>query len=91
MPDGRERPQYKTEELLMAAISIFLFKRGSRNHADNTAKKGRYKANYERIFKCKLPDTDTSDKLLRELPPEHLENLKREIVRLLIRKKVFDK
>jgi len=40
MPDGRERPQYKTEELLMAAISIFLFKRGSRNHADNTAKKG---------------------------------------------------
>jgi hypothetical protein len=91
MPDSRERPQYKTEELLMAAISIFLFKRGSRNHADNTAKKGRYKANYERIFKCRLPDTDTSDELLRELPPEHLENLKRDIVRLLVRKKVFDK
>lgn len=91
MPDQRKRPQYKTEELLMAVISIFLFKRESRNNADNTGNKGHFNVNYERIFKCQLPDTDTSNKLLEELDPKHLEVLKRDMVRLLIRKKVFDK
>ena len=91
MPDQRKRPQYKTEDLLMAAISIFLFKRGSRNNADNTGRKGHFNVNYERIFKCKLPDTDTCNKLLEALDLEYLEVLKRDMVRQLIRKKVFDK
>ena len=45
MPDERKRPQYTVEELLKGAISIFLFKRGSRNNTDNTAKKGFFSLN----------------------------------------------
>ena len=65
MPDQRKRPQYKTEELLMAVIAMFLLKRNSRNNFENTARKGRFETNYERIFKCKLPDLDTSNDLLK--------------------------
>ena len=75
----------------MAAIAIFLFKRGSRNSMDNLSRKGRFAANYKRVFGCRLPDMDTCDKLLRKLPQECLEKLKQEMVRVLVRRKVFDK
>lgn len=91
LPDYRKAPDYKIEELLMAVMAMFLFKRGSRNGMDNLSRKGRFVANYQRVFGCRLPDTDTCDKLLRKLPPECLERLKQEMVRVLIRRKVFDK
>ena len=91
LPDYRKFPDYKTEEVLMAAIAIFLFKRGSRNGMDNLSRKGRFAANYKKVFGCRLPDTDTCDKLLRKLPQECHEKLKQEMVRVLVRRKVFDK
>ncbi|MFO7970337.1 MAG: hypothetical protein R6U40_01150 [Desulfobacterales bacterium] len=90
-PDYRKFPDYKTEEVLMAVIALFLFKRGSRNGMDNLSGKGRFAQNYRRVFDCRIPDTDTCDKLLRRLPQDCLERLKQEMVRVLIRKKVFDK
>lgn len=90
LPDYRKFPDYKTEEVLMAAIAIFLFKRGSRNGMDNLSRKGYFAANYRRVFGCRIPDMDTCDKLLRKLPQECLEKLKREMVRVLVRKKLFD-
>jgi hypothetical protein len=82
-------PDYKTEEVLMAVIALFLFKRGSRNGMDNLSGKGRFAQNYRRIFGCRIPDTDTCDKLLRKLPQGCLERLKQEMVRVLVRRKVF--
>ncbi len=67
LPDYRKSPDYKTEEVLMAVIAIFLFKRGSRNSMDNLSRKGRFAANYKRVFGCRLPDMDTCDKLLKFL------------------------
>jgi len=91
LPDYRKFPDYKTEEVLMAAIAIFLFKRGSRNGMDNLSRKGRFAANYKRMFGCRLPDMDTCDKLLRKLPQDCLESIKREMVKVLVRKKLFDR
>ena len=91
LPDYRKFPDYKTEEVLMASIAIFLFKRGSRNGMDNLSRKGRFAANYKRMFGCRLPDMDTCDKLLRKLPQECLEKLKREMIMVLVRKKLFDR
>lgn len=91
LPDYRKFPDYKTEEVMMAAIAIFLFKRGSRNGMDNLSRKGRFAANYKRVFGCRLPDMDTCDKLLRKLPQECLEKLKQEMIRVLLRRKVFDR
>ncbi len=91
LPDYRKSPDYKIEEVLMAVIALFLFKRGSRNGMDNLSKKGRFATNYQRVFGCRIPDMDTCDKLLRELPPECIERIKQEMVRVLVRRKVFDK
>jgi hypothetical protein len=89
--DPRKRPIYNVEELLIAVLSMFLFKRGSRNHADNTAVKGNYSHNFQRLFHCKLPDLDTCNRLLKTLDAQELEEIKRKMVQLLLRAKVLDK
>ncbi len=89
--DYRERPQYEVQELLMAVICMFLFKRGSRNSMDNTMGKGVFAKNLEQIFDCALPDLDTSDRLLRKLTPDELEDIKQKLVSQLIIRKVLNK
>ena len=91
LPDSRKRPRYQVRELAMAVITMFLYKRGSRNNADNTASKINYKENIQRVFKMKLPDLDTSNRLMKELAPEELETIKKEMVSILIKRKVFNK
>jgi predicted acetyltransferase len=89
--DGRKRPVYEVEELLLAVIGMFLFRRGARNHADNTAAKGHYARNFEKLFGSRLPDLDTSHRLLKALAPSELEGIKRSLVHALLRKKVLEK
>lgn len=89
--DDRKRPVYEVEELLLAVIGMFLFRRGSRNHADNTAVRGNYAHNFEKLFGCRLPDMDTSDRLLKKLDTAELESIKRSLVQALLRKKVLEK
>ncbi len=67
----------------MAVVGMSLFKRGSCNHADNSATKGNYSRNFVRLFGCRLPDLDTSNSLLKELGLEELEEIKRRMVQLL--------
>jgi hypothetical protein len=89
--DYRQRPQYEVQELLMAVIAMFLFKRGSRNSMDNTMKKGLFAKNLESIFACSFPDLDTSNKLLKILSPEELELIKHKLISRLIVRKVLNK
>ncbi|MCP4143179.1 MAG: hypothetical protein GY755_23310 [Chloroflexi bacterium] len=56
-------------------MGMFLFKRGSRKHADNSAAKGNYSRNFERLFGSRQPDLDTSNSLLKALKPEELEEI----------------
>lgn len=90
LPDSRKGPEYETHELLMAVIAMFLFKRGARNHMDNSANKGCFAKNYEKLFGCRLPDMDTADRLLKTIPAEEVENIKCEMVKVLMRRKVFN-
>ncbi len=88
--DHLKKPVCKVEELLMAVVGIFLFKRCSRNHAVNGVAKGNYSCKFERLFGCRLPDLDTFNSLLKELEAQELEEIKRRIVELLLRAKVFE-
>jgi hypothetical protein len=89
LPDWRKQPQYTVRELAMGVILIFLFKRGSRNNADNTNRKGNFSRNSTKVFGCRIPDTDTSHLLMEYLSPEILEKIKQSIVQKLIRDKTF--
>jgi hypothetical protein len=89
IPDWRKFPQYSVRELALGVIFIFLFKRGSRNNADNSAKKGNYASNIFKVFNCRIADTDTCNLLMVNLPPDILESVKLAIVRNLLRDKTF--
>ena len=91
LPDSRKRPQYEVKELAMAVIAMFLHKRGSRNHADNSADKLNYRKNIEQVLKMKLPDLDTADRLMKQLDPQELETIKQKMVSILVSGKVLRK
>jgi len=91
LPDSRKRPQYEVQELAMAVIAMFLYKRGSRNHADNSAGKINYRKNIEQMFKMKLPDLDTGNRLMKQLAPQELESIKQKMVSVLVSNKVLRK
>ncbi|NQU83172.1 MAG: hypothetical protein HQ536_00510 [Parcubacteria group bacterium] len=91
LSDSRKRPHYEVQELAMAVITMFLNKRGSRNHADNSAGKLNYSKNIEQVFKMKLPDLDTADRLMKQLDPQEIEDIKQKMVSVLVSSKVLRK
>ncbi len=91
LSDDRKRPQYEVRELAMAVITMFLYKRASRNHADNSAGKINYRQNIEKVFSMKLPDLDTADRLMKKLKPKELEVVKKKMIAILISRKVLHK
>lgn len=90
IPDHRTRHTYQVAEILIAGLSMFIFKRGSRNNADN-GMMGNYEENHLTIFGMKLPIMDTVNNFLKQLPPEELEKLKHVLVQKLLEKKVLEK
>jgi hypothetical protein len=89
--DCRSKGEYELVELITAALAMFIFKKGSRNALNNERNEGKFKKNFQRIFKVGLPHMDTVNKVMERLDEEHLEKLKTELVRGLIEKKVFYK
>ncbi len=89
--DYRKKSDYELAELIMACVAMFIFKEGSRNAFNNDRQEGKFKKNYEKIFKLRLPHMDTVDKVMRHLAENELEELKVKIVCILLEKKVLHK
>jgi hypothetical protein len=85
--DPRMRHKYSTRELLMGCIAMHLFKSTSRNHFNNLAKECNFKENYQKLFKLRLPSTDTIDDLLCKLEPAVLASIKKCVIQGLIQSK----
>jgi len=90
IPDHRKRTTYQVAEIIMAGLSMFIFKRKSRNQADSGAG-GHFETNHITLFGMRLPIMDTVNDFLRELPPEDLEKLKHALIQGLLKRKVLDK
>ena len=79
------------------AISLFLFKQGSRNSYNNNRTDKNFVSNYEKLFGARLhfdqakwpPHQDTINDLFRVLNPLRLEEFKTSMIRELIEKKVL--
>ena len=89
--DFRKRSQYEMSELIFAAISISLFKVGSRNSFNNMANENKFSRSYLEAFGLSIPHLDSVDLVFRQIPNETLEELKIHLVKGLIIKKVFYK
>lgn len=89
--DYRPKRNYELVELIVACIAMFLFKKGSRNAFNNERSEAKFKKNFQKIFKVRLPHMDTVNNVMRHLDEGQLEKLKTELVKGLIEKKVFYK
>lgn len=90
LPDSRERRDYQTRELLMAAIGMYIFKEGSRNALNNDRLHSQeFSGNFEKLFQCRLPHMDTTQTFLETLPAGKIEEVKTDLISRLIDKKVF--
>ncbi len=75
----------------MSAVMMFVFKKGSRNAFNNERESEEFVRNYESIFNIRFPSADTVDEIMRKTDEKYLESLKIHLVKILIKKKVFDK
>jgi len=89
LEDCRERCKYSITEIIVAGLALFLFKQGSRNAFNNLREERKFKQNYHRLFKARLPHLDTVDNVMRVLPEAVLEELKHKLVQILLTKKVW--
>jgi hypothetical protein len=87
----RKQPQYPLLEIIVAGIAMFLFKKGSRNALNNEREESKFRENYKRLFKARLPHMDTVEDVMDVLDESHVERLKAELVKGLLTKKVFRK
>lgn len=89
--DYRKRSDYELSEIIMAAISMFLFKKDSRNAYNNERNNSKFISNYEELFNMSLPHMDTVDDVFRVINPEELEKFKVSMVQELLEKKTLHK
>jgi len=70
---------------------MFLFRKGSRNGLNNEREELQFVKNYERLFKVRLPHMDTVEEVMKVLEERHIEQLKAELIKALLAKKVLRK
>lgn len=88
--DHRKRKDYRSDELLSAAIGMFIFKAQSRNALNNDRRhSGEFASNFQKLFNAALPHLDAVQDFFEDLPPQELEKLKADLISRLIEKKVF--
>jgi hypothetical protein len=90
--DHRSRKDYDSDELLSAALAMFIFKAQSRNAVNNDRRhSGEFASNFQKLFGAGLPHLDAVQDFFQVLPPAELEKIKVDMISLLIEKKVFYK
>jgi hypothetical protein len=75
----------------MAAICMFLLKRGSRNAMNIVSAKQTFADNYLKLFGIECPHMDSVEDFFRGLNPDTLENIKLRMLKLLLEKKTLHK
>ena len=91
LTDSRKRKEYSMAEIITGSLFMYIFKETSRNAYNNNRREDDFRENVLKYFGFNLPHTDTSDDVLRELPPGELEGLKAHLGSGLIEQKFFRK
>jgi hypothetical protein len=91
LPDHRKQSSFSTAELSMAAICMFLFKRGSRNAMNELSQKQSFCDNYRKLFGMDCPHMDAVEDFFRLLSAPSLEHIKHRMLQHLLEKKTLHK
>jgi hypothetical protein len=87
IPECRKQAHYTLLELIVAGITMFVLKKGSRNGLNNERGELKFRQNYKRLFKARLPHMDTVEEVMKVLEERHIEQLKAELIKGLLAKK----
>lgn len=88
--DHRKRKEYGSNELLSAAIGMFIFKAQSRNAINNDRRhSSEFTSNFQKLFRTSLPHLDAVQDFFEPLPPAELEKIKAAMISRMIENKVF--
>lgn len=91
LTDRRKRKEYSMTEVLTGALFMYIFKEASRNAFNNDRRENCFRKIFFKYFGFRLPQGDTTDDVLRDLPPGELEILKANLVSGLIGQKILRK
>ena len=91
LTDSRKRREYSMTEVLTGALFMYIFKEASRNAYNNDRREDCFRKIFFKYFGFRLPQADTTDDVLRDLPPGELEILKASLVSGLIEQKILRK
>ena len=98
LSDPRKGVTYSIEELVMAAVVLFLLNCDSRNAFNNKTKNEQFRQNYYHMFRMELPQTctvyevrgmDAVNDLFEKISPEELEKIRCCLISKLIDRRVF--
>lgn len=84
LPDKRKGHIYDLSEIVIGCIAMFIFKETSRNAFNLDRAEHKFRENYFRIFKKRLPHMDTVHRVLKQVPAESIESIKHTFVAALI-------
>ena len=90
--DHRQRKEYGINELVSAAMGMFIFKAQSRNAVNNDRRhSSEFTRNFKKLFHTGLPHLDAVQDVFEVLAPAELEKIKTDMISSLIKRKVFYK
>jgi len=89
LSDPRKGATYSIEELVMAAIVMFLLNCDSLNAFNNKTKNEQFRQNYYRMFCMELPHMDAVNDLFEKLNTKELEKICCHLISKLIDRRVF--
>jgi hypothetical protein len=91
LPDLRIGEEYRIEELVMAAIVLFLLRCDSRNEFNHKSSDKQFCKNYYKMFRLHVPGMDAVNNLFEKIIPDIFEQLRCHLISRLIDKRVFHK
>ena len=89
--DPRKGEHYSIEELVMAAVVLFILKCSSRNDFNNKCQNEQFRRNYYRMFSLELPQMDAVNDLFKKLDDSEMQAIRCRLISSLIEKRVFHK
>ncbi|MGB1271758.1 MAG: hypothetical protein ACPG5T_06780, partial [Endozoicomonas sp.] len=87
--DESKASDYELAAHLTACLALFLLKLGSRNQWNQKRKKLQFIRNYKKLFGFDMPHGDSMHAVIGALDEDQVEQLKQQLVRSLLERKVF--
>jgi hypothetical protein len=91
LDDHRKFKYYEVREIVFSCISMFLFKNGSRNKANNNSIGDTFKKNFKKVFGFEVAHGDTVCRFMSKCSEEDLELVKRTMLKFIIENKTLRK